>query len=395
MSEAMGETGERAAAAAAALSDGGSAGGGVPSSTDAGLDAGSAATGAAESPQGAEAPVAEPERKPGESRVEAAARRAEARLKSRETQQTDSSSGAAAQAGSDADSTPKAAADGAGAGDAGAEQAGDGAEGAGAGSIPGLEHWPAERRAALQALPQEAQQIVRGIAGDLQAGYTKATQTLSHLKRDLPGVAEAVTELGVAPDRLLSYARAGKLFEQNPEQALRALAEQAGVQVRFAGDPEPDAVPEFQSQQELAQWLDQQNARRLDQREREMQQRHAQAQQQQSLQAELAAAAQQYPDLDRKAVLRAIADSNGVLTAEQAYWLPRLGDITKENARLKAEHATLSAKLKKIEQQNEQRLKGLLDVPARREGRPANGADDGLTPIMRAAARAERRLAMR
>lgn len=331
------------------------------------------------------------------SPVERAARAAEQRLAaakdgaSKTDTQTDSSSEAAAQAGSDADSTPEAAADGDGADAHGAEQAGGDAD-----SIPGLDHWPAERREAFAKLPQEAQGVVREIAGDLQAGFTKATQALSNLKRELPELSKAVLAEGVAPARVLDYARAGKLFEQNPEQALRALAQQAGLDVRFPNDPDPAEIPDFQSKEELARWLDEQQDKKLSAREQQMRQRQQVQQAQQSLQQEIDAAAQRYPDLNRNAVMQAIADSNGMLTAEQAYWLPKLRETVQGQQSLQAENAQLKAKLKKLEQAEESRAKRLLDVGGRRDSAPpVNGRDDGLSPIERAARAAEQRLAMR
>ena len=304
----------------------------------------SAPTQSADVPQHASAGEAAPSPAPAEpisgpARVdpfEAAAQRAEAKIKAR--QEKTAASTVAEHAGADTSAAVSTPADpGAAVADAATRAPG---EAPAASTADAPQNWPAERRDAFAKLPDEARSLVMSFHKDMQAGFTRATQEVAQIKQQADDFS-----------RLQAAAKA------DPEGFLRGLAQQLGVTAPVAAEAEP---PEFSTIQEATAWAAEQGfakARDWMTRERQAEQAAlAQSQARGAFEAELAEVRRLpgFAEVEDQAV-QAVIGSQGFLSLRQAYDLARVQDLEAKANRA----AVLEAQLAGKARTEETRRKGL------------------------------------
>jgi hypothetical protein len=139
------------------------------------------------------------------------------------------------------------------------------------------------------------------------------------------------------------------------------LAKQAGVPVWFeAPPPQADEPPEFADVKELTAWVEKRTEARIAQTWKAEHERLAKSQQQEQarafLEREMAEAAKLPGFAERQSEVRKLmAEANGYLSAEQAYWLTQLDTLRAESQAAPALRAEL-AKLKRAEEARKKAL---------------------------------------
>lgn len=261
----------------------------------------------------------------------------------------------------------------------GAEQAGS-AAGAAAGAqaataaadstaITAPADWPADRRAAFDAMPPEARTVALGFYKDMQAGFTHAMQGLAGERQ-----------------RLGELAKTAEAFESDPKTVLQKLAAQKGIPLWFEAPAAADEVPDFDNPAEMAKWASEQAHQRMqrelaEQRQAEDRQRTA-AEADRALREELAAAQKAHADFGthQARIFDLLARAPG-LSVSEAYGLATLDGLRQ----MAVDGQTAQRELAALKAEVERSRKALTAPVAGAEGNGQQRTDlQNLSPAQRA-----------
>lgn len=260
------------------------------------------------------------------------------------------------------------------------------------------EDFPAERKAVLEQLPPEAQKLVLDTYKDMQAGLTKATQSISEIRQMHGNIVEAMQETGFNGESVVDLINTAQAFESDPENVLRNLAEQKGLEVYFSAEEAAGEIPQeiLDDPKKYAKYIQDQTAKAIRQEEqRKAQAEQAKAKQEaaaEKLRSEFTQAASEFEDFDdhRSAVIAKLQDvSNEGVTVQDAYKLAtydQLRDMASRTAKAESEVKRLTGELEALQ-------KGSTVLPTGNNGQESHTDLDDLDPAERALVKAQRRLA--
>lgn len=326
-----------------------------------------------------------PEESPDEARkskAERAMERAQARMAAKAAEKTTSNPQPGEQAAGDGESIPNQ-----GEGDPAAQsgQATTGAEGGDKANSPGSiveapADWPAQLQEQFTKLPEDARPMVLGIAKDLQAGFTRAMQSL----------ADERNHYGELRDQ-------EQKFKADPKGFIQSLAQQANVEVFFERPLPEGEVPNFESPKDMALWAKEEAKRELlaeqAKRESASQAEADKTARDQEIASEFRTAAADLPDFGdhREGVLNVMAGSmaRGRVTVGEAYRLATYDGLYK----LAQEGQKAHKELTKLRAEVERNKKTSTTPPKSKTAGELNPEEKHLSPGMRAYQRAQRKIA--
>lgn len=246
----------------------------------------------------------------------------------------------------------------------------------GGGTVEAPKDWPQTLRDRFNTLPDPARQTVLDIQRDFQRGFQSATEKIAQTEK-----------------RYADLITTAERYEREPKKVIADLARQAGIEIFFERPLPAGAVPEFKSPAEMAEWVTQQVAERVEKdltaqtAKRDAERRKGEAEQQ--LKAELAQAVKEHKDFDthKAAVFDLLASTPG-LRVQDAYKLATydaLRGIAGEAEKAKTELAALK-------QQIETEKKKLTAPVQGAAGAAPVTNNDHLSPAQRAYQRAQTRM---
>lgn len=284
----------------------------------------------------------------------------------------------------------------------GATEGGDAADGEGEGDatqeteqgeaeLKAPADWPQDWQDKFASLPAAGQKTVLEMNGDLQAGFTKAMQDLSDVRRENAELFDAMDTANASASDVASLLKTAVEFESDPKGTLRLLAGRKNIDLYFEPPAPAGAIPEFDSQADLVRWVQEQNEASLDARLAAREAEHAEKLKANEAKAKLQnelSEAEKLPGFAqaRNSVMLRLGQTPG-LSVEDAYRLERFpaleaeaskaGALAAENAELKA---TIEANAKKA------------TAPPSNEGLESGEAPSSGDPVVDAMSAARKRI---
>lgn len=259
------------------------------------------------------------------------------------------------------------------------------------------EDFPADRKAEIEKLPIEAQRIVLDTYKDMQAGLTKATQSISEITKAHGDIVNAMQESGMDGERVVDLVNTAQAFDSDPEGVLRQLAEQKGLEVFFSAEEAAGEIPQevLNDPAKYAKYIQDQTTkqiRREEQRKAEAdKQAAAQKAAQDKLKDEFQQAASTFEDFKdhQPAVIAKLQDvGNEGLSVHDAYKLAtydQVREMADRTAKAESEVKRLTGELETLQ-------KGGTVLVQGNDGQQSNDELEGLDPAERAYVKAQRRL---
>ncbi|PJE79664.1 hypothetical protein CI610_01378 [invertebrate metagenome] len=237
------------------------------------------------------------------------------------------------------------------------------------------ESWPTDRKDEYSTLPDNAKSLVLSFYKDMEQGLKKQFNKLDTVKKEFE------TNYGLDADSLKTLSEQAQQFKENPETVINQLAEQAGINIYFA-DPNPDDIPDFDSQADLVRYLKDQATSEARQAavnlNKQQQAEQQKADMQHQVEQEFSKAYQKYPDLPdhKEAVIDFMSGYN--LPVEVAYRLATWEGLEK----LAQEGQSQRSKLDKAHAELE-KLQKLATIPPGRSDGQAGTKPNGKTSYER------------
>ncbi len=237
--------------------------------------------------------------------------------------------------------------------------------------------------------------MVLDIAKNLQGGFTQAMQQLADTRKQHAELVQTVEEYGADTAVLRDLLEKGKTFAEDPQRVISQLAAQAGVEVFFERPPAAGEIPEFQSAEDMALWVQKQVSEKLAAERKAADEQTAQERKRgearDALKRELDTAATELPDFGdhKQAVFEALAKAPG-LSVSEAYRLSTwdgLKQLAEEGQAAQRELAAMKA-------EKEAAAKAVTNIPAGRRGNETVKLED-LSPGQRALTKARGRISKR
>ena len=208
------------------------------------------------------------------------------------------------------------------------------------------ENWPEERRGDFDKLPADGRKLLLNIYGDMERGLHDSFQKLATQRKELEN------RFGLSVDDMQTLASRVREFRDDPARVLAELADEAGIDIFF--NAPDDAIPEFDSQEDMLKWLRDDTQRQA--RQTAMEQFKSQREEQskadtrRKLEHEFTQCHEQHPDMvnHREAIIENIAAYN--LPVEQAYKLATwegMTELVRNAQQLKQERDKAQAELER------------------------------------------------
>ena len=299
----------------------------------------------------------------------------------RQTGDSLSSSGQAASASAQGDSTstndtdtPDSGENGQPVGTSGQSAQADDSTSSGQSLTP-PDSWPEDRRTEFDALPANGKALLMSIHKDMERGLKQSFDKLATERNALKET------FGLESDQLKSLAERAKTFQTDPVTVISQLAEEAGIDVYFQDQEANQAIPEFDTQEELVKWLQEQSRKEARQaaanetktlrEQRQLEETKAKVQQ------EFDQAYKAHPDLaDHKdVVIQYISGFN--LPVEMAYRLATYEGL----AKLAQQGQGTQANLDKSKAELERLQKFSTMPPGRPDGRSQKQQTNGMDQL--------------
>lgn len=120
-------------------------------------------------------------------------------------------------------------------------------------SLTPPDSWPEDRRQAFNKLPADGKALLMSIEKDMERGLKQSFDKLATERKALQ------ENFGLESDQLKTLAERAKNFQTDPTAVISELAEEAGIDVYFQNPEESAPIPEFETQEQLVRWLQQQS----------------------------------------------------------------------------------------------------------------------------------------
>lgn len=256
-------------------------------------------------------------------------------------------------------------------------------------SLTPPDSWSEERRAEYNKLPDAGKGLIMSFYKDMERGLKQSFDKLATERKTLQD------NFGLESDQLKALAERAKNFQTDPATVISELAEEAGIEVYFQ-NPEANApIPEFESQEQLVRWLQQQSRNEARQAAANEAKTLKQQRQQEELKTNMAKefeeAHKSHPDLadHQESIQKYILGFN--IPVEMAYRLATWEGL----AKLAQGGQSTQAELSKAKAELERLQKLSTMPPGRADGRSQGQRANGLDVFEHAYANAERSRANR
>ncbi len=242
-------------------------------------------------------------------------------------------------------------------------------------SLTPPDSWPEDRRTEFDALPANGKALLMSIHKDMERGLKQSFDKLATERNALKET------FGLESDQLKSLAERAKTFETDPVTVISQLAEEAGIDVYFQNQEENQAIPEFDTQDELVKWLQEQSRKEARQaaanETKALKEQRQQQETKAKVQQEFQQAHKAHPDLadHQEAVIQYISGFN--LPVEMAYRLATYEGLVK----LAQQGQSTKADLDKSKAELERLQKLSTMPPGRPDGRSQKQQTNGVDQI--------------
>ena len=252
------------------------------------------------------------------------------------------------------------------------------------------DNWPEDRKNAFNSIEPKGQALIASFYDDMIKGLNKSQAKLAEAREAMK------SNFGAEPEAIQELIETAKTFESDPVTVLAKLADQAGVDIFFSSQGEPE-IPTFESLEDQTRWLLKEQDRRSNQAKVEADKAQAiekaRADQEKVLMEQFAEAHRQHPDLSdhRDSVVEKLTMYQ--VPVEEAYRLATYDGLKAIADQAAGYKADLEKALAEVD-----RLKKASTVPPRggngEQHQPARARSVGLYAMVEdAMARADRRLA--
>ena len=187
------------------------------------------------------------------------------------------------------------------------------------------DNWPEERKGDFSKLPEQGQRLLLDIYKDMDSGLQRKLQELATERKQFRN------QFGLEPQQIHDLAAKARQYQEDPVTLITALADQAGVKIYFDQPGKP--MPEFESQDEMSQYILQKAKEQATQvtadQFRKENQRQEKAAKSERLKQEFLEAARIYPDFanHREPIIQLLSTSN--VSVDQAYKLATWDNLMK------------------------------------------------------------------